>query len=134
MATHLSASSVNVLFVEDNTINRRVILKQLELLKCNVTAVKNGLEAVEFCRQQVVDLILMDCLMPVMDGYEATQHIRQDQLSKNKSTIIIGITAHAFTSDRHRYLEAGMNDFLIKPVFLKDLRAAIAQWSQPIAI
>lgn len=134
MATHLSAAPINVLFVEDNNVNRRVILKQLELLQCNVTAVINGLEAVQFCRNHRVDIILMDCLMPVMDGYEATRQIRQDPLGKNKSVAIIGITAHSFTSDRRRYVEVGMNDFLIKPVFLKELSAAIAKWSKPVAV
>ena len=134
MATHFSSPPVQVLFVEDNSVNRRVILKQLELLKCKVTAVTNGLEAVEFCHNNAVDIILMDCLMPVMDGYEATRQIRQDKQGKNTSTVIIGITAHAFTNDRSRYVEAGMNDFLIKPVFLKDLSAAITKWSQPVAV
>ena len=72
--------------------------------------------------------------MPVMDGYEATRQIRRDKQGKNTSTVIIGITAHAFTSDRSRYVEAGMNDFLIKPVFLKDLSAMITKWSQPLAV
>ena len=134
MAKNFSSLPIHVLFVEDNNVNRRVILKQLELLKCRVTAVTNGLEAVEFCRKNTVDIILMDCLMPVMDGYEATRQIRRDKQGKNTSTVIIGITAHAFTSDRSRYVEAGMNDFLIKPVFLKDLSAMITKWSQPLAV
>lgn len=134
MTAYLSSFPVRVLFVEDNHVNRRIILKQLELLKCQATTVVNGLEAVKFCREQTVDLILMDCLMPVMDGYEATKQIRQDHLGQNRSTAIIGVTAQDFMSEHRRGEAAGMNDILVKPIFLKDLKMAIAKWAQPIIL
>ena len=127
-------SEVRILIVEDNHINRAVFLKQLQQMEYDVAAVKNGQEAVDYYLEQTVDIILMDCAMPVMDGYEATARIRQEQQQQDHSPIIIGITAFAMPEHRQKCLAAGMNDYLPKPVYIKDLKAMLEQKIMDLAI
>jgi CheY-like chemotaxis protein len=113
-----------VLVAEDNVVNQRVIERQLAQIGCIVRCANNGLLAVEALKEATFDLILMDCQMPEMDGYEATRVIRQ---SEYRDIPIIAFTAHALPSEREKCLVAGMNDCLTKPVRLQELKAALAR-------
>jgi len=114
---------VRVLVAEDNAINRQVALAQLRKLGYEALAVNNGAEAVEKVQAGGYDLVLMDCQMPVMDGLEATRLIRQ-----STGIPIVAMTAHAMPGDRDRCLSRGMDDYLAKPVELKQLAEALARW------
>jgi len=114
-----------VLVVEDNFTNREVILAQLKKLGYNGEAVINGAEAVQAVERGGFELVLMDCAMPVMDGYEATHRIRQ---SNQPHIPIIALTASAMPPDRERCLSEGMDDYLAKPVELPQLADALAKW------
>ncbi len=119
---------VRVLLAEDNKINQRLALKLLSKLSCDVVAVSNGTEAVAALSHAKFDVVLMDCQMPLMDGYEATRAIRG--LSPELNGIpVIALTAHAMQGDRERCLEAGMNDYLTKPVNRKELASALGRWT-----
>ncbi|MEK7675611.1 MAG: response regulator [Verrucomicrobiota bacterium] len=114
-------------------------LSQLEHLGYGADAVANGLEVLEALQRISYDLILMDCQMPEMDGYEATRHIRQAEQGmahrgKLKFSIrIIAMTANAMQGDREKCLEAGMNDYISKPVEEEALQAALERWVPPAA-
>jgi CheY-like chemotaxis protein/HPt (histidine-containing phosphotransfer) domain-containing protein len=110
---------------EDNATNREVILAQLRKLGYTAEAVANGAEAIDAVQSEGYDLVLMDCEMPVMDGYEATSRIRQ---SNQPRMPIIALTASAMASDRDRCLSEGMNDHLAKPVELPRLAEVLAKW------
>ena len=121
--------NVRVLVVEDNATNRRVVLHQLQKLGYSADAVANGLEALAALNDVPYDIVLMDCLMPEMDGYEATKQIRLGQ-GKGKDVRIIAMTAGAFESDRQQCFSAGMNDYLAKPIREEELTAALVRWSR----
>ena len=110
---------------EDNATNREVALAQLRKLGCDAGAVTNGAEAVEAVRRGEYDLVLMDCQMPVMDGFEATRCIRCPSI---RVLPIIAMTANAMPYDRERCLHEGMNDYLSKPVNLDRLADTLARW------
>jgi PAS domain S-box-containing protein len=114
-----------VLVAEDNFTNREVILAQLKKLGYNGEAVTNGAEAVDAVERGDFNLVLMDCAMPVMDGYEATHQIR---LSIYPRIPIIALTASAMAPDRERCLSEGMDDYLAKPVELPQLAGVLAKW------
>lgn len=117
----------SVLLVEDNDINQNVLGRLLEKLNCHVTIVDNGELAIETVRQQMFDLIFMDCQMPGMDGLQATKIIRKEL---NIDYIpIIALTGHAMPGDRDRFIKAGMDDYLCKPVKSSDLKSMISKWS-----
>ncbi|MCP5169372.1 MAG: response regulator [Hahellaceae bacterium] len=112
-----------VLLVEDNPINQKVAQRMLEKLGCSVVTAINGQDAVARCESTSFDLILMDCVMPVMDGYEATEQIRvQEQRQGRSRTPIIALTANAMEMDRDRCIAAGMDDHISKPVSRETLR------------
>ena len=115
---------LRVLVAEDNVVNQRVIERQLSQIGCIVRCANNGLLAVEALKESTFDLVLMDCQMPEMDGYEATRVIRQ---SEHRDLPIIAFTAHALPSEREKCLVAGMNDCLTKPVRLQELKAALGR-------
>lgn len=121
----LAARCSRILVAEDNAINRDVALAQLEKLGLLADAVVNGAEAVAAVRRGGYDLVLMDCEMPAMDGYEATRTIR-DSLASNIP--IIAVTADAMPADRERCLQEGMNDYIAKPVDVGELKALLAKW------
>jgi signal transduction histidine kinase/ligand-binding sensor domain-containing protein/CheY-like chemotaxis protein len=104
-----------LLIVDDNVVNRKVLLQQLKKFGCTADIACNGLEAVEAVSKKAYDLVLMDCQMPEMDGFEATAVIRALPTSISK-TIIVALTANAMDGDRERCLEAGMNGYLSKPL------------------
>ena len=120
--------SALVLVVEDNHVNQLVIANMLKSLGLDVETASNGAIALECLRQRDYDLILMDCQMPEMDGYQATARIRQLQRGEQAQLPIIALTANAMAEDRERCLAAGMNDYLSKPVTLKILREKLLLW------
>jgi len=120
----------HILLVEDNPVNREVATGMLNVLQCQVHEVANGRDAVEIVRRQKFDLILMDCEMPVMDGYAATQAIREweSDVPDNDHMPIVALTAHALPEDRKRCLAIGMDDFLSKPFSMDNLRTILQRW------
>jgi CheY-like chemotaxis protein len=121
-----TASALRVLLAEDNPVNQLVAQRLLARLGVHVEVVVNGEEAIDILRKVRFDLVLMDCQMPVMDGFEATRRIR-DRASGvlNPLVPIVAMTANAMRGDRERCLEAGMTDYLSKPVNPEALTAVI---------
>jgi two-component system sensor histidine kinase/response regulator len=118
----------SILVVEDNAVNQRVALKILEKMGYQAEAVGNGLEAIEALEANTYSLVLMDVQMPKMDGITATRHIRNPESSvRDPDVPIIAMTAHAMKGDREKCLEAGMDEYVAKPVRPEDLGAAIAR-------
>jgi PAS domain S-box-containing protein len=115
----------HILVAEDSDTNRQVVLAQLQKLGYSASVVTNGAEAVEAVRRQRFDIVLMDCEMPVMDGYEATRHIHE---SVQRDIPIIALTAHAMSEHRDLCLSAGMNDYLSKPLQMEALSDMLAKW------
>nr|WP_249186958.1 ATP-binding protein [Pseudomonas sp. KB-10] len=115
-----------VLLVEDNPVNQTVIEAMLRSLGYQVSLVGDGQQAVHSCSQQDYAAILMDCRLPLMDGYEATRQIRQ--LERGRQVPIIALTANALQGDREACLQAGMNDYLAKPFKRADLQRILLRW------
>jgi two-component system sensor histidine kinase/response regulator len=119
------ARNVRLLLAEDNLVNQRVALKQLKKLGFCADAVSNGNEVLFALQRIPYDIIIMDCQMPEMDGYEVTRRIRQDgsdsYIHSKSAPYIIALTANAMRGDRERCLALGMNDYLTKPLHLHDL-------------
>ena len=117
---------LHVLIVDDDPTNRRVLQGMLELLGYACTVVDDGAKAVQAVERARFDAVLMDCLMPVMDGYDATRAIRSDEAARiapDASRLpVIAVTALAMQGSRDRCLEAGMDDYLTKPVMLENLK------------
>jgi len=119
----------NILLVEDNEINQEVALEVLEQAGLLVTVVNNGQEAVDALATTDFDCVLMDLQMPVMDGFEATKHIRSKP--KHKALPVIAMTANAMSGDKEKCLDAGMNDHVSKPIDTKQLFTALNRWIKP---
>lgn len=115
---------LRVLLVEDNAVNRMVMEATLARLECSVVAAEDGVAAVECVAREEFDVVLMDCQMPVMDGYEATRRIRASGLP-SRNVRIVALTANALEGDRERCLAAGMDDYLSKPVMRGALLEAL---------
>jgi two-component system sensor histidine kinase/response regulator len=108
---------MRVLLAEDNLVNQKLARRILERLGADVTVADNGEAAIAELTASAFDVVLMDCQMPVLDGYEATRRIRAGAAGSAASTIpVIALTAHALSGDRDRCLEAGMNEYLTKPI------------------
>ncbi|HTH94661.1 MAG TPA: response regulator [Rhodocyclaceae bacterium] len=123
-----SARPARVLLVEDNPVNQRLALILLQKLGHEVDTAANGNEALKALSQQHYDIVLMDCRMPIMDGYEATHIIRKGNAVLDPKVAIIAMTANAMAGDRERVLEAGMNDYLAKPINAKALDEMLQRW------
>lgn len=117
-----------VLLAEDNSVNQKVASRMLEALGCHVDIAANGSEAVDLARVNSYDLVLMDCHMPEKDGFEAAREIRL--LPGGDEVPIVALTADALSYDRNRFLEAGMNDHVAKPVTREAIATAVVRWAR----
>ena len=117
-----------VLVAEDNPVNQEVTVEMLRAIGCQVDAVSDGQAAVEATQATVYDLVLMDCQMPVMDGYMATRTIRIRERSTGQHVPIVALTANVIKGDRDRCLAEGMDGYLSKPFTQVQLQGAISQW------
>ncbi len=120
-----------VLVVEDNPVNLFLAEAMLQELGCRVLTAENGEQALATLRSRAVDLVLMDCEMPVMDGYETTQRYREEERRQGAAGVrlpIVAITASAIQGDRERCLEVGMDDYLPKPFVMAGLRDVLVRW------
>ncbi|HPT50586.1 MAG TPA: ATP-binding protein [Accumulibacter sp.] len=121
----------SVLLVEDNAVNQVVAQAFLEALGLRVSLAANGLEAVDITGRERFDVVLMDCQMPDLDGFEATQRIRareREQGGERGGVPIVALTANVFEDDRERCFRAGMNDFIAKPFKQADLYTVLSRW------
>jgi CheY-like chemotaxis protein/HPt (histidine-containing phosphotransfer) domain-containing protein len=118
----------HILLVEDNLINQQVALGILQIQGCSVTVANNGKEALEALAQGSFDLILMDCHMPEMDGFEATMEIRKREAATGHHVPIVALTANAMAQDREQCLRAGMDDHLSKPFSMQMMQDMLDRW------
>lgn len=128
----IGRETIRIMLVEDNGANMRVTRALLESLGCQVVPAENGLIAVERFRSEDVDIVLMDCQMPEMDGFEATGAIRQIEAIQGRHTPIIALTAHAMPGSREACLNAGMNDQFTKPLTMVALVSMLLKWVSPV--
>ncbi len=136
MATPYQRSQLKILLVEDNLTNQTVLLKQLTKLGYAASAVSHGQEAVNAIALDHYDIVLMDCQMPILNGYEATQQIRQREQAlpaDSPRLVIIALTANAIHQDYDKAIAAGMNDYLGKPVAKEVLEKTLDHWGEAIA-
>ena len=125
-----AGSRGRILLVEDNVINQQVALGILQIQGYGVTVANNGKEALEAYTQDDFDLILMDCHMPEMDGFEATMELRKrEQASRRKRVPIVALTANAMAQDREECLNAGMDDHLSKPFSIQTMQEMLERWT-----
>jgi len=129
-----TTGSEKILLVEDNLVNCEVAIDMLETIGLNVDVANNGRQALDLYDNNKYKLILMDCEMPVMDGYSATRHIRSRESRSQSSSghaasiPIIALTAHVMNSTREKCIATGMDDFLGKPFSLSDLKSMLTRW------
>ncbi|MBA4367296.1 MAG: hypothetical protein C0403_06615 [Desulfobacterium sp.] len=120
-----------ILLVEDNLVNQKVALRTLTKLGYVANLADNGRKALDMLNENLYHLVLMDCQMPVMDGYEATAMIRNQQSEVlNHAIPVIAMTAHAMQGEREKCIEAGMNDYLTKPIKPEELSKMLEKWMQ----
>lgn len=120
-------AAARVLVVDDNPINQEVAAAMLEYLGCQVDLAGGGTEALRAMADRTYALVLMDCHMPVLNGYETTEMIRRAEGSR-RHTPIVAMTAAARIEDRQHCLACGMDDYLAKPVLLEVLQAILQRW------
>ncbi len=119
-----------ILLVDDISSNQFVASNMLKEMGCEVDIVNNGLQAINATKEKTYDLVLMDCQMPIMDGYTATQKIREDE-KEGEHLKIIACTAHAITHDKQKCIDAGMDDYLTKPIKKQMLANMLKKWGIP---
>ena len=124
--TKIQFQDCKVLIVEDDMINQIVLDESLQGYGIQTTVVDNGLQAVNAVKEQDFDLVFMDIQMPIMDGYQATKNIRE--IERLKDLPIIAITAHAFSGEREKCLNAQMSDYLTKPISFSELDVTLFKW------
>lgn len=130
-AAALPPLHLRVLLVEDNTVNRMVAEQLLRVFQCEVRNASDGEQALLTLREGGVDVVLMDCQMPVLDGYAATRQWRAEEAESGRPRLpIIAMTANAMAGDRERCLQAGMDDYLSKPIARATLHALLMRWGQ----
>ncbi len=118
-----------VLLVEDNAVNQEVGCAMMEAFGCRVDVASNGYEAIDRMKSGAYDVVFMDCEMPLMDGFEATRIIREQEKNGWCRTTIVALTAHDSDADRVRCFEAGMDDHLSKPFLMRELSCMLEKWS-----
>ncbi len=123
-----SPESLHILVAEDNTVNQKLVARLLEKRGHRVKVVANGREALESLEQDTYDLILMDVQMPEMDGFKATAELREREKRTGRRIPVIALTAHAMKGDRERCLDAGMDNYLSKPVDVLELNALLENY------
>lgn len=121
-------AKLKILLVEDTPINQKVIINQLKILGCQADCVTNGAQALQRLGQKKYDIILMDCFMPVLDGYQTTEMLRKRESGAIEHTIVIAMTANAMPGEREKCLSAGMDDYISKPVVLEVLADSLSRW------
>ncbi len=124
----VQSEDITVLIVEDNKINMKLAVHLLQKKSLNVIAAENGAIAVEKFKNEKVDFIFMDCQMPVMDGYEATQKIREMELNTGKRVPIVALTAYAMKGDKEKILAIGMDDYVSKPIDLNEFYGSLEKY------
>lgn len=124
---HREGRGFRILLVEDHPVNRKVALRQLQRLGYEADIATNGREALDATSRTDYDLVLMDCQMPDIDGFEATREVRRREAATGAHVFIVAMTANAMEGDRETCLAAGMDGYLAKPVTLDDLRGILAQ-------
>jgi len=129
-----SNQDIHILVAEDNQVNQKIVMRTLEKFQYTLSVANDGEEALEQWKNNPVDLILMDVQMPKMDGLQATQAIRELEKGTGKRVPIIALTAHAMKGDKERCLEAGMDDYLQKPVNPNILKERVIQIIRSSAI
>lgn len=119
-----------ILLVEDEEVNQIMGTTILEKMGCDVTVAANGKEAVERYKEHRFDIILMDCKMPIMDGYAATREIRniENQRGDGRYTPVVALTSKVMTGDKAQCLNAGMDDYIAKPIRKEKVCTAINKW------
>jgi PAS domain S-box-containing protein len=127
-----AAPTRRILVAEDNEFNRKVTLSLLQKIGYGADAVSDGQEALDALAERAYDLVLMDCQMPVTDGYEASRKIRERE-NGNRKVIIVALTANVLEGDVERCFAAGMDDYLAKPVRMAALKSLLARWLSPAA-
>jgi CheY-like chemotaxis protein len=129
LVREMQRANVRILLAEDNVVNQRVVLSILRSLGLRAETVANGHEAIRALETMPFDLVLMDIQMPEMNGYEATQVIRDPGSAVlNHRVPIIALTANAMRGDREKYLQAGMDDYISKPVRPQTLAEVLSKW------
>jgi CheY-like chemotaxis protein len=124
----LLTNGKRVLVCEDNAVNQKLAARMLEKMGCRIDVAANGKEAVSMALAMPYDLVLMDCQMPEMDGYQATQEIRIRMGERHVP--ILAMTANAMQGDRDKCIAAGMDDYISKPMKIEALRDALNRWLQ----
>jgi signal transduction histidine kinase/CheY-like chemotaxis protein/HPt (histidine-containing phosphotransfer) domain-containing protein len=120
---------LRLLLVEDNSVNLLVAQRLLQVLGCTVTTATDGEQGLQQLQTRAFDLVLMDCQMPVLDGYSATRRWREQEAAQGRTRLpIVAMTANAMAGDRERCLQAGMDDYLSKPVNRESLQACLLRW------
>ncbi len=125
--------AIRILLAEDNTMNQKLITAILKKRNITPTVVDNGLEAVQLMEKKAFDLVLMDVQMPVMDGFKATARIREMERGTGEHLPVVAITAHALKGDREKCLEAGMDEYIQKPIDAEKLYALIEKMAKPLS-
>jgi CheY-like chemotaxis protein/anti-sigma regulatory factor (Ser/Thr protein kinase) len=122
--------NANVLLVEDNPINQMVAQKMLEKVGLKAVLANNGVEALNILKEQSFDLVLMDCQMPEMDGFDATREIRKQDIRtlSEQRLPVVAMTANVMSGDREKCLDVGMDDYIGKPVQREHLETVLRKW------
>ncbi len=120
--------NARILLAEDYIVNQELTKEMLEMMSCEVDVADDGKEALNRYKTNNYDLILMDVQMPEVDGYQATKEIRKEENSMQKHTPIIALTANALLGDREKCLEAGMDDYLSKPIRGEELETILKKY------
>ncbi|QLE41840.1 response regulator [Nostoc sp. C052] len=126
---------LRILLTEDNLVNQKIALKQLQSLGYSADVANNGKEALQLLEKVPYDLILMDCQMPILDGLETTKQIhgwQESSFASGRRPVVIAMTANAMKQDKQMCLDAGMDDYLSKPVMKEDLAATLERWKNII--